>query len=251
MPAAWSASPASAGADWESLSPAEAREALAGPARVALIREAAEAGLPDAEAVWGQMLLDGAEVAKDARAGFGWFMRAAAQGHLQALNMVGRCYELGWGVAHDPARAADCYRVAAERGLPEAMYNYATQLALGAGVAQDKPAALGWLRQSAAKGFAKAENFIGSFHEDGWACDRDLLAAAQCYKRAADGGDFRGCFNHARMLVSKGRVREALPWIGRAAALGTPRFREQVRGWLAGQGDAELRVRGTAALDRC
>ena len=233
------------------LSPVEARAALAGPARVALIREAAEAGLADAQAVLGQMLLDGVEIEADARAGFGWFMRAAADGHLLSLNMVGRCYELGWGVQPDPVRAAECYRVAAERGMTEAMYNWATQLALGAGVAEDKAAALGWLRKAAARGYAKAENFVGSFHEDGWACARDLLAAAQCYKRAAEGGDFRGCFNHARVLAGKGRVREALGWIGKAAALGTPRFREQVRGWLEGQGDAELRLRGMAALDRC
>ncbi|WP_375397801.1 tetratricopeptide repeat protein [uncultured Sphingomonas sp.] len=233
------------------LSPAEARAALAGPARVALIREAAEAGLAEAQAVYAQMLLDGVEVPGDARAGFGWFMRAAAQEHVMALNMVGRCYELGWGVVPDPARAAECYRVAAERGSTEAMYNYATQLALGRGVAEDKAVALVWLRQAAARGFAKAENFVGSFHEDGWATPVDPLAAAQCYKRAAAGGDFRGCFNHARMLVTKGRVREALPWIGQAGALGHARFREQVRGWLETQGDAELRLRGLRVLDAC
>ena len=232
------------------MSPGEAREALAGPARAALIREAAEAGIADAQAVLGQMLLDGAELPKDARAGFGWFVRAAAQGHIAALNMVGRCYDLGWGVAVDRARAAECFQAAAVRGLPEAMYNYATLLALGEGVAQDRATALGWLRKAAARGFAKAENFVGSFHEDGWATPVDLLAAAQCYARAAHGGDFRGCFNHARMLVTKRRVREALPWIEKAAALGHARFRGQLREWLAVQDDAELRVRGTAALDR-
>lgn len=232
------------------MSPGEAREALAGPARAALIREAAEAGIADAQAVLGQMLLDGTELSRDARAGSGWFMRAAAQEHLLALNMVGRCYDLGWGVAIDKARAAECYHVAAARGLAEAMYNYATLLALGEGVAENKAAALMWLRRAAATGFAKAENFVGSFHEDGWATPRDLLAAAQCYKRAADGGDFRGCFNHARMLVAKGRVAEALPWLERAGALGTTRFRGQVRDWLAAHSDAELRLRGLAALNR-
>lgn len=218
---------------------------------MALIRTAAESGLAEAQAVYGQMLLDGVEVAGDPRAGFGWFVRAAAQEHPMALNMVGRCYELGWGVAIDPARAAECYRVAAGRGSTEAMYNYATQLALGRGVAEDRATALGWLRKAAARGFAKAENFVGSFHEDGWATPRDLLAAAQCYKRAAAGGDFRACFNHARMLVAKGRVREALPWIARAGELGHARFRAQVRGWLERHGDAELRLRGLRALDGC
>lgn len=228
----------------------EAREALAGPARAALIREAAESGLAEAQAVWAQMLLDGVEVPGDARAAFGWFMRAAAQHHPMALNMVGRCYDLGWGVAVDKPRAAECYRVAAERGLDWGMYNYATLLALGDGVAEDKAAALGWLERAAAMGNAKAVNFVGSFHEDGWACPRDLTKAAICYERAAQGGDFRGCFNHARMLAAGGRVREAVAWIERAGALGNQRFVGQVREWLGRADDAELRIRGLAALDR-
>ena len=233
------------------MSPAEARAALAGPARVATIRAAAAEGVAEAQVVLGQMLLDGVEVERDAAAGFGWFMRAAAQDHLLALNMVGRCYELGWGTPVDFTRAAECYRVAAARGLTEAMYNYATQLALARGVAEDKAEALRWLRAAAARRFAKADNFVGSFHEDGWATPVDLAAAAQCYERAAAGGDFRGCFNHARMLVLAGRVEEAVPWIERAVELGNPRFREQVRVWLARHEDLELRRAGLAALDRC
>ena len=99
--------------------------------RTALIREGAEAGLAEAQAVYGQMLLDGAGVPPDPAAALGWFVRAAAQHHLMALNMVGRCYDLGWGTAPDKAKAAACYRIAAERGLDWAMYNYATLLTLG------------------------------------------------------------------------------------------------------------------------
>lgn len=199
----------------------------------------------------GQMLLDGVEVERDPLAAFDWFMRAAAQDHLIALNMVGRCYELGWGVAADFTRGAECYRVAAARGLTEAMYNYGTQLALGRGVPEDKAEALRWLRAAAEHGFAKADNFVGSFHEDGWATPVDLAAAVRCYERAAEGGDFRGCFNHARMLALEGRVEEARPWIARAVELCNPRFREQVRDWLARHEDLELRRAGLAALERC
>jgi TPR repeat protein len=215
---------------------------------VALVRRAAEAGLPDAQAMLGQMLLDGNGVAADPAAALGWFVKAAAQQHLMALNMVGRCYDLGWGTRVDKARAAECYRVAAERGLDWAMYNYATLLALGDGVTEDKAAALGWLERAAALGNVKATNFVGSFAEDGWVAPRDMTRAADCYKRAAAGGDFRGCFNHARMLAEAGRMEEALHWIGRAGALGNARFVAQVRDWLAASPHAALRSRGPAAL---
>lgn len=194
------------------------------------------------------MLLDGTEVAGDARAALGWFVKAAAQHHAMALNMVGRCYDLGWGTAPDKRRAADCYRVAAERGLDWAMYNYATLLALGEGVAEDKAAALGWLERAAALGNAKAINFVGSFAEDGWAGPRDMAKAADCYARAAAGGDFRGCFNHARMLAAAGDLDGALPWLREAGARGNARFVGQVAAWLATSGDAALRTRGAAAL---
>ena len=215
---------------------------------VALVRRAAEAGLPDAQAMLGQMLLDGNGVAADPAAALGWFVKAAAQQHLMALNMVGRCYDLGWGTLVDKARAAECYRVAAERGLDWAMYNYATLLALGEGVAEDKAAALGWLERAATLGNAKAVNFVGSFAEDGWVAPRDMAKAARCYERAAAGGDFRGCFNHARMLAEAGRMDEALHWIGRAGALGNARFVAQARDWLAACPHAALRSRGPAAL---
>src|SRR3954451_12933433 len=34
-----------------------------------------------------------------------------------AINMLGRCWELGWGLPVDLQRAADCYQRAAEAGL--------------------------------------------------------------------------------------------------------------------------------------
>lgn len=204
--------------------------------RASLIREGAEAGVAEAQAVWGQMLLDRGEDV----AGFAWFNKAAAQGHLMALNMVGRCYDLGWGVGIDKGRAAECFRIAAERGLDWAMYNYGTALALGEGVAEDKPAALAWFEKAAALGNAKAINHIGSFHEDGWVVERDMVKAAEFYARAAEGGDFRGAFNHARMLLGEGRVDEARGWLAKSAESATPAFREKASRWLAENGHPEL-----------
>lgn len=214
----------------------------------------AEDGDADAQALYGQLLLDGNGVAQDAVAGFGWFNRAAGQGHLMGLNMVGRCYDLGWGVAVDKARAADCYRVAAERGFDWAMYNYATLLALGEGVAEDKPAALGWFEKAAKMGTgilaAKATNFVGSFHEDGWVVARDLVKAARLYERAAEGGDFRGMFNHARMLGDKGRTEDALKWIQRAGAAANPAFVARAAEFLDASPVAAFRARGRSVIER-
>lgn len=214
------------------LSPDDVAARLAGSAeeRAALIRAGAEAGIAEAQAVWGQMRLD----AGAPREAFAWFGRAARQGHAMGLNMVGRCYDLGWGVRPDKRRAAACFRAAALRGLDWGMYNWATALALGAGVAEDRAAALDWFERAAALGNAKAQNFVGSFHEDGWVVARDLTRAAECYRAAAEGGDFRGAFNHARMLAGAGQGDEARAWLARCGETATAGFRLKAVDWLRG-----------------
>jgi len=223
---------------------------LSGPREevAAFIREAAEAGSAEAQARFGQMLLDGDGVPRDQAAGFAYFLRAARAGHLEAANMIGRCYDLGWGVAVDKAVAAAWYKRTAERGLVWAIYNYATLLALGHGVDQDRPQALDLFRRAAAAGNAKAMNFVGSFHEDGWVVASDMAEAAHWYRTAAEGGDFRGQFNHARMLIADDALDAALPWLAKAWAGGNPRFRDQVFAWIENQPGA-VRTAAQSAID--
>src|ERR1700754_991010 len=133
----------------------------------ALLKAGAEAGLPEAQAAYGQALLDGRGLPADPVAALGWFHKAAAAGNLMATNMVARCFEKGWGTPEDRAEAARWYARAAEGGLDWGMYNIGSALALGAGVAKDERAALGWFQRSGALGHAKSINFIGTFHEEG------------------------------------------------------------------------------------
>ena len=216
--------------------------------RPVVIRLAAEAGFADAQATLGQMLLDGDGVARDPQKAISWFGKAAEQGHAMAINMIGRCYDQGWGVDIDKARATEWFRIAAGMGLDWAQYNFATLLALGEGVAEDKPAALALLRQAAAQGNAKAINFVGSFYEDGWVVDRDMDVAADHYRQAAEGGDFRGCFNHARMLAEAGDIDHALHWLSRVGESATPAFMAKAAAWLAASDTDRLRTEGVTAL---
>lgn len=219
--------------------------------RPAVIRLTAEAGLADAQALYGQMLLDGDGMAQDQRAAIGWFGKAAEQGHAMAINMIGRCYDQGWGVDVDKARAAEWFRIAADMGLDWGQYNYATLLALGQGVAEDKSAALGLFELASAQGNAKAINFVGSFYEDGWVVNRDMAVAADHYRRAAEGGDFRGRFNHARMRADAGDIDGALHWLARVGESATPAFMTKAAEWLAASSDARLRSEGPAMLGTC
>ena len=66
------------------------------------------------------------------------------------------------------------------------------------------------------------------------------------------GGDFRGCFNHARMLIDAGNVDDALDWLAQAGKTATPAFIEKATAWLSASGDSRLASTGVAALHgRC
>ena len=124
----------------------------AGPPAVyaAWIKKAADMGLTEAQAIYGQMLLDGAGIGRDPVQALSWFKRAAHADHLMSINMVGRCYENGWGVPRDEVVAAYWFRLAADRGLDWGMYNYAHMLRQGrGGVPQDQAAALAGCGMSA------------------------------------------------------------------------------------------------------
>ncbi|TSD79078.1 sel1 repeat family protein [Pseudomonas sp. KBS0710] len=195
------------------------------PVRAAqAILMAAREGVVDAQALLGQILLEGRGIARDEALALRWFQIAAHAGHSMARNMAGRCLEHGWGCAVDEAAAAQNYRLAAEAGLDWGQYNYANLLATGRGIAEDRPQALAFYRLAAEQGHAKSMNLLGRYLEDGQYCPQDLEAAVAWYRRSAEGGDFRGQFSYAAVLADRGQIEEALGWLHKALAGGNLKF---------------------------
>jgi TPR repeat protein len=200
---------------------------------LSLVRAAAERGVPEAQALYGQMLLDGKLVDRAPAAALQWFERAARRGNVMAINMVGRCLDQGWGVARSPRLAMKWFRKAADMGLDWGMYNLATLLTLGEdGVPKDRATALQLFRRAAEMGHVKSINIIGGFYEDGWEVEQSREKAREFYQMAAKGGDFRGMFNYARMLVGEGDVMGALYWLKQVEETATPAFMQKMRGYL-------------------
>jgi len=195
------------------------------PARAAqAILIAAREGVLDAQALLGQILLDGRGIELDQQLALRWFEIAANGGHLMARNMLGRCHEHGWGCVADAAVAARHYRVAADAGLDWAMYNFANLLATGRGVVEDQVQALGLYRRAAELGHAKSMNLLGRYLEEGGVCPADPVGAVEWYRRSALGGDFRGQFSYAAVLADEGNIEEALAWLRQALAGGNLNF---------------------------
>jgi TPR repeat protein len=208
------------------LSAAEITAKLAaGPEEAARVAYAAAVGgSPVAQVVYGQMLLDGHGVDRDAAAGFRWFGIAAASGDMDGVNMLGRCYENGWGVAVDRVKAMTLFRQAAAKSHDWAQFNLGMMLMQDHGSPGNVTTALTLFVRAARRGNAKAMNMIGRFRECGWASRIDVVSATRWYRRAARGGCFRGAAHLARLLSEQGSVNDAEHWYRRSIAVAPAAF---------------------------
>ena len=84
------------------------------------LKEAADAGLPTAQADLADMLLNGEAGAPDPESAMQWLEAAAKAHHPIAEFRLAEIYERGQIVPRDVARAEDLYTDAAARGVPQA-----------------------------------------------------------------------------------------------------------------------------------
>jgi len=229
-----------------------ARHLAGAPEEAALwIQVAAEQGLAEAQALLGQILLDGRGIKLDMALARHWFAKAADQGHLMGMNMLGRCYELGWGGSIDLTAAANHFKRAAELGFEWGMYNYANLLLHGNGVIKDEAEALEWYRKAASLGNAKSLNVVGRFYEEGWLVEANRATAAEFYRKAAEGDDFRGQYNYALLLAEQGQLEAATAWMERALQLAHLKFTRTMAETLPSLPNPEFQRIGMQAHEKC
>lgn len=178
----------------------------------------------EAQLALGQLSLDRGEPV----AAMEWFRTAARGGDAAAYNMLGRCFERGWGTEPNPSLAATYYTHAMDKGDVWAMFNLADLHARGAGVARDDARALELYIAAAQRGHVKSLNMIGLFHEEGRGVAVSLENAGAFYRAGAEGGDCWAQYNHARLLLENGLVDDALVWLTRTLSSGFPDFWKQI-----------------------
>jgi TPR repeat protein len=229
------------------LSPDDWKVMLAGGDAASKVRSIAESGVPAMQLAWGRMLLAGHGVAQDPVEALKWFSLAAEAGDVVAMNMVGRCHEMGWGTVASATTAAGFYRRSAERGFAWAQFNLAMLLFDGNGVAEDRSGALTLFLRAARGGNPKAMNMLGRYCEEAWAVRERAASAFHWYRRSALGGDFRGQFNYGRMLFVRGDRQQGLHWVRQSIENGIPVFRANVAADLRDNPDPALRALGELA----
>jgi TPR repeat protein len=109
-------------------------------------------------------------------------------GDVRAIYNLGVLFDLGQGIAPDPARAAIYFQHAAQAGHVRAMSNYGRLLEQGRGVQKNEEQAAYWFQKAAEGGLAEAQYNLGLMYERGGGVAKSDRDAAAWYSRAAAGG---------------------------------------------------------------
>jgi localization factor PodJL len=119
---------------------------------VALMRRAAEQGVPDAMRRYGAMLQRGQGVTADPAAARQWMVRAAEAGNVLAMFEAGGLFIAAEDTPENQAAAARWFQEAALHGNRDSQFNIALLFQEGFGVPQSPADAYAWLRIAAGAG---------------------------------------------------------------------------------------------------
>ncbi len=150
------------------------------------------------------------------------YEKAGQGGHLVALSALGALYELGHGVARDPAKAVALYEEAAGKGDPLAMNSLGRLYRDGVGVPKDHDKAVDWFLKAAAHGHTFAYNNLGYMLAQEGQGDRAIVL----FRASAEAGDIYG-YNNLGYAYEHGvgvprDIQKAISWYEKAAQGGQP-----------------------------
>ncbi len=189
------------------------------------LRQAAEAGQPEAMAVWGAALAAGEGVAQDLGEARRFLLGAAEAGNPDAMFNLGVLFQKGLGTPVDHQEAALWFWQAAEKGDSGARVRLGTMLLRGQGFPAGSPV-LASVEASAEGGLPYAQAFLGKLYLDGVGVAQDDNVAERWFRRAAEHGEEGAAFNLLEMMV-EGRTRET--------------SEEELAGWFFSLGMVQVR----------
>lgn len=159
------------------------------PDVVATIQELATAGDPAAQFELALRYAEGRGLARDSKAAFQWFEKAAGRGLAPAQYRLGALYEKGVGVDRDYARAREWYRRAARAGNARAMHNLAVLHAEGGEGKPDYVSAAEWFQKAAELGVRDSQFNLAILYARGLGVGQSFIKSYLWFSAAAAQGD--------------------------------------------------------------
>ena len=146
----------------------------------------AEAGDAHSEFVVGSNFELGEGVAKDPARALLWLQEAAKQNDAEAFGGIGWAYANGYGVAKDLDKAYALYLRGAQAGNAQCQALLAECYAKGVGTKRDMVSSLTWYKEAAIQGDADAQLFMGTAYFEGRVVPKDYKVAFTYFLNAAN-----------------------------------------------------------------
>jgi hypothetical protein len=221
-------------------------------------RKAAEQRHVYAQVTLGTIYAEGVQgvIEKDHPQALMWFIFAAAQGDMEAMefrdNLAAKMTPVQIIEAQKMAREfrpEDVYtkllrefKALAEQGDAAAQLKVGLMYYNGHGVLQDYAEAIQWFRKSALQGNPFAQSNVGYMYEKGEGVPQDYVEAAKWYRQAAERGNAQAQLTLGYMSEKGWGMQQdevqALMWFNIAAARGDEKAkvaRDRVTVWMSPQ----------------
>lgn len=219
-----------------------------------LMKQAADAGHPDAAGGLGNFHREGVVVPQNDAEAAAWYRKGAEKGGVRSQFNFGQVLLNGLGVERNVEEGLRWIREAASQGLPQAVFVLGQVHYFGQhGQAVNYDEAFAYFRTEAERGHPDAQNMLGVMYENAQGQPRDEARAIAWYRKAAEQNLAKAQSNLGRMLgpnsASKDTRVEALMWLFLADAQGeitAARALKEVRPGIDSQEEIDARRRAAA-----
>ena len=168
------------------------------------IRQGAEAGNAEDQMRLGASYMAGAGgLTQDFELANSWLLKAAQQGEIRSMEMLGTVYHYGYGVERSLKNAFAWWQKAAQQGSAEGMYFVGVFYGTGYIVDQDYKKSVELLTKASDKGHLDATFQLGIYYMHGFGVEKDMRKALQLFDQAAKEGHAESA-NEAGYIYNNG-----------------------------------------------
>ena len=152
----------------------------------------AEQGDGEAQCLVAEAFFHGNGTEQDRARAFEWYLLAANNGMLGAMDSLGLCYSEGHGCKQNYQQAVRWYRNAAHKGHLGGMANLGYCYVTGRGVERNPEEGVYWIRLAAERGHGAAQALLGECYLNGTGVEEEDREQARVWlERAAAQGNRR------------------------------------------------------------
>lgn len=161
---------------------------------------------------------------KNYQKAFKLLKESAHAGHGFAQNLLGVCYEFGYGVTLDLRAAVEWYQQSSQQNISWGEWHLGVCYLYGRGVKKDERKGIALIKSACDKGLADALNELGFCYMKGIGVSKNYKMAAPLFEQSANKGNadamcsIGACYGNGHGVPTNRAV--AIDWYTKAAAKG-------------------------------